>query len=159
MYNHWCCFCIDAVLFENRYISADVPKTDQVKSAFAMKSEEILPAGLSLHVLPGAFNCFSWQVPGRTFGTALGSVRFFFHEYPRHAGFHRECGSVRTRVCYLIRSPLRGKNAFSFPSVYSFALSSVNRNHSISSDFVFAIIFPARRFVFHQLSSALFLIS
>ena len=71
-------FCIDTVLFENRYISADVPKTDQVKSTFAMKSNEIWPVGLCLHILPGAFNCFTWQVLGRTFGTALGSVRSFF---------------------------------------------------------------------------------
>ena len=41
-------------LIYNRYISANIPETDQVKSLFAIHLGEMYPVGLCLHILPGA---------------------------------------------------------------------------------------------------------
>ena len=57
-------FCIDTVLFENRYISANVSETDQVEFMFASKLDGMYPVGLCLRILPGAFTYFdagSWS--------------------------------------------------------------------------------------------------
>ena len=44
----------DSGYFDNRYISANVPKTDQVKKIFALILGEMYPERLCLHILPDA---------------------------------------------------------------------------------------------------------
>lgn len=77
------------MLFDNRYISANMPKTDQVKSLFATTLGEMYPVG-QLYCLAGRSPASLWQVLGRTLGIVLGNVRFFFTNVTKHAGFRNK---------------------------------------------------------------------
>ena len=58
-------------LIDNRYISANVPKTDQVKNMFALMLGEMYPVKLCLHILPDAslhISAGSWSGHRHVFG-------------------------------------------------------------------------------------------
>ena len=66
-------------LIDNRYISANVPKTDQVKNMFALMLGEMYPVRLCLHILPDAPASLK-QVLGGTLYGVFGSIRLFYFE-------------------------------------------------------------------------------
>ena len=46
-------FAQRAVLIDNRYISANIPRIRQIDCLFAITVGEMYPVGLCLHILPG----------------------------------------------------------------------------------------------------------
>ena len=64
------------VLFDNRYISANAPETDQVNRSFATSLDEMYPVRLCLHILPDVL----WHDVAGSWSdlrSVLGDVRFF----------------------------------------------------------------------------------
>lgn len=74
-------------LFYNRYISASVTETDQVKEPFAFSLGEMYPVRLCLYVLPGASMQKRKRALGRASVTMFGGVRFFFECPPKQDEF------------------------------------------------------------------------
>ena len=77
--------------FDNRYISANVPKTDQVKNIFALILGEMYPVRLCLHILPDAslhISAGSWSGHRHMFGC----VRLFECDRAGWISQHKSCG-------------------------------------------------------------------
>ncbi len=72
-------------LIDNRYISANVPKTDQVKNMFALMLGEMYPVGLCLYTSCRALPCILAQALGWAIGTC--SVAFGFLNITGQVGF------------------------------------------------------------------------
>ena len=128
-------FCIDTVLFENRYISANVSETDQVEFMFASKLDGMYPVGLCLRILPGAFTYFdagSWS----GLWHMLGSVRFFFLWASQACWISPRMQKRQDPGLIFNQIPFAKRKRILFLSFTALLCLHMNRNHSMSSDFV-----------------------